>query len=1063
MKRTESMVEINKFKVQTFPMVTQDDLQRVDVEYSSSKALHCILEVYKGEESICGEIAVALNHGCGVVSLLLPVQEESFQAAWRLISREGIVLAETEALWEKPREFTMYVMISSHTDIGLHNSQYIQRYNSLQFLDKAKSLCDETADEEENNQYRYTIEGTWFWNNYGMDRGREQAKAVVKDYIDSGKIGVCSGVAGNHMQVFGLEEMCRSTYEKKRLMDSWGISSETMAMIDINGMPMSMIQPYAEAGYKNIIFAPNQWNPLPSTIWAQDMTKEGLTLNPDAGGGGSRIDVRYESSLPMVFFWEDFRGNRLLVWASAQYDYGGSAFGLFPRRKHLMETLPQVEYRMSKQLPILMEKYPYDLWLLACYGDDQEPNMELLHTIQAWNKKWKWPQIRTLGNPNEPFQKLREKYEEQIPVLRGDITGGWYQHPLSTPELLADKFEADRLLPNAEKWATVAAILDGTYQYPAIQFRRAWDYLLYNDEHSYGTSGYQGRRVYETWMQHRDWIEKAKKTANNENQEALKAIVSKIASEECGVIAFNPTAQARREYVLWEKEEKYAMVDIPSFGYRKIKQMEFLDREKATMELSSPPVIENKYYKVTFAKNGSVLSIFDKELNRELFKKNAQYRGNELVYTNDTHQTFYVPDEATFVVTREREKTTVEIRTRESHLGAEIVQMVNLLNYEKRIDIDNRLYHVKDMINKNRYHRYLYFAFPFAVDDCRRYCHLNGEVAEYARDVTGHGTDVYMAVNEWCCVENEIYGAALMMLDSQLVEFDHIHADKTDFGDAGTGSEVFAYVANDWLQMHTPGGSHLDYQFRYAITSYAGSYEQANIPQTAERFANPIQFVSIGKQEGILPADSYCFMSVDKNQRFLCMKRADDGNGIIVRLYGKGSVNALETYFGKKLTLERVRMDELPMHENHVSEIEDGFSTFLLGQDVLKIEEKSLEKEDVVTGRPAPIGSVYTGLITNPRAGAGEHAGHLYLLWGQNMEGDFSHYKLYRSEHADFEADDTTFIADVFPEEYCVGRYEDRGLKEHTCYYYKVCAVNRAGVQGEMSDVFMGYTRESIK
>lgn len=1057
------MAEIANFKVQTLPMVTQNDLQRVDIEYCSSKALHCILEVYKCEECICREITVALDNGCGTISLLLPVQKESFRATWKMISKTGIVLAETETLWEKPREFTLFVMISSHTDIGLHNSQYIQRYNSLRFLDKAKALCDETADEDEKNQYRYTIEGTWFWNNYGMDRGSEQANAVVKDYVNSGKIGVCSGVAGNHIQVFGLEEMCRSTYEKKRLRDSWGIQSETMAMIDINGMPMSMIQPYAEAGYKNIIFAPNQWNPLPSTIWKPDMTKDGLTLNPDAGGGGSRIDVRYESSLPMVFFWEDFKGNRLLVWASAQYDYGGTAFGLFPRRKHLPETLPLVEYRMAKQLPILMEKYPYDLWLLACYGDDQEPDMELLHTMQEWNEKWKWPQIRTLGNPNEPFQMLREKYENQIPVLRGDITGGWYQHPLSVSELLADKFDADRLLPTAEKWATVAAILDETYPYPVTKFRRAWDYLLYNDEHSYGVSGYQGRRVYETWMQHKDWIEKAKKTASSENEKALNVIASKIASEESGIIAFNPTAQERKEYVLSEEGAEYAVVDIPPFGYRKIKQMEFRDREKETAILSETPVIENKYYKVTFAKNGSIALIFDKELGRELFKRKSTYHGNELVYTKDTHQTFYVPEEASFAVTREREKTTVEIRTKESHLGAEIVQRVSLLNYEKRIDIDNRLYHVKNMINKNRYHRYIYFAFPFEVEGSRRYCHLNGAVAEYAKDVTGHGTDVYMAANEWCCVENEEYGVALMMLDSQLIEFDHIHPDKTDFGDAGTGSEVFSYVANDWLQMHIPGGSHLDYQFRYAITSYAGSYEQANIPQMAERFANPVQAVPIAKQEGILPEDSYCFMSVDKAQRFLCMKRADDGNGIIVRLYGKGNVNELETYFGKKLRLERVRIDELPMSEDCITKMEEGFSTFLLGRNELKLEEKRLEKENVETRKPAPIGSVYTGLITKPRAGAGEHAGHLYLLWGQNTESDFSHYKLYRSEQRDFEADDTSFIADVYPEEYCVGRYEDKGLKEHTCYYYKVCAVNRAGVQGEMSDVFMGYTRESIE
>ena len=118
-------------------------------------------------------------------------------------------------------------------------------------------------------------------------------------------------------------------------------------------------------------------------------------------------------------------------------------------------------------------------------------------------------------------------------------------------------------------------------------------------------------------------------------------------------------------------------------------------------------------------------------------------------------------------------------------------------------------------------------------------------------------------------------------------------------------------------------------------------------------------------------------------------------------------------------------------------------------------------KERAVAEVPG-VGSVYTGLITEPCAAAGENAGHLYLLWGQSMEADFSHYKLYRSEHSGFTPDETTFVADILPEEYRVGRYEDTGLKEHTCYYYRVCAVNKQGISGPLSREFSGFTRESL-
>ena len=82
---------------------------------------------------------------------------------------------------------------------------------------------------------------------------------------------------------------------------------------------------------------------------------------------------------------------------------------------------------------------------------------------------------------------------------------------------------------------------------------------------------------------------------------------------------------------------------------------------------------------------------------------------------------------------------------------------------------------------------------------------------------------------------------------------------------------------------------------------------------------------------------------------------------------------------------------------------------------------------------------------------------------GRNTEEDLSHYKLYRSEVSGFTLDETTFVADIPQEaEFVVGRYVDKGLKEHTAYYYRVCAVNQKGQQGPMSDEFCGITKESL-
>ncbi|MBQ8358043.1 MAG: hypothetical protein IJX39_09610 [Clostridia bacterium] len=1054
------MIHISKFSVRPTSLVSKEDLQKIVLQYDCSASVHVFLSVYREGAILVQRVSVAFSSGSGSADVMLPVQGESFDALWEITDRAGNVLAKTVSCWKQPREWTIYVMISSHTDIGLHNSQYIQRANSVRFVDAAAGLCDDTAQRDENDRYRYTMEGTWFWNNYGQDRGEEAAKAIVKNYIKTGQIGACCGVAGNHIQTYGLEEMCRSTYEKRLLDERWDVQSETLSMIDNNGLPMSMIRAYADAGYRNIIFAPNQWNPLPSTVWKTDRSKHKYIWNTSAGGGGSRIDLRLESGLPMVFNWESKGGERLTVWGCSHYS---EAFGFYPNAgsrpfslKKMDLILADIEENMWKRLELLEKKCPYDVWLLVCYWDDQEPDLYVTDQIKAWNSKWKWPKVRTLGDPNEPFERLRESFGDRIPVLRGDITGGWYQHPLSVPELMSQKFDADRALPIAEKWATVAGVLDRDYEYPTVDFRRAWDALLFNDEHSYGTSGYKGRRVYETWMQHRDWIDKAAETAKTESERALLSIASKIRSEGESIVVFNPTALERTECIESEDKESFALITVPPFGYRAVRTSEFYPICRTRERTDTPPVIENRYYRISFSENGSLCSIFDKELGRELLDTDSVYGANEPVYTKDNHRSFTVPERAQFEVIREKESIRVVIRTEEKNLRAELVQTVTLPSFEKRIDIDNRLFHARDMVNDHRYDRYLYFAFPFSVKDCRRFCHLNGEVAEYAKDVTGHGTDVYMAVNEWCCAENDELGVALFMMDSHITEFDHIHPDKTDFGNAGEGSQIFSYVANDWLQMHTPGGSHLDYRFRYAITSYRGGYRQAGIPQMAERYVTPVATVGISAQNGTLPAKEYSFLRSGGNARLVCLKRADDGKGIIARFYGEDAA----VTFDPAWEAERVTVDE---REPTVETGNRGFVTYRLGKHTLRLKEREPVAPVAVNGIPAPIGSVYTGLITQPHAAPGEHTGHLYLLWGANTEEDLSHYQLYRSEVPGFVPCDENFVADILPEPYRVARYEDTGLAVHTRYYYRVCAVSKQGICGEMSHEFSGITKEELE
>ena len=616
------------------------------------------------------------------------------------------------------RPWKIYVVKATHADIGLHNSQYIQRHGAVKRIEDAMRLIDaDRRPDDDPAAYRYVMEGVWFWENYPMDRGESAAWNVISNYVRRGRIDIACGCAGNHTHVMGPEELRRLALAKTRLEGKWGVPTRTAIFADNPGISWSAVKPFAEAGVENIVFAPNQWNPIPSTLRKPNLSIPGATWNPDARGGGSYIDVSYDSERPMVFRWESFdRSTNLLVWCSTQYDGGLARVGIGPGGG----DLKTVEGRMPGFLATLERKYPYDVWLACDYCDDEEANTRFADFAARWNAKWAVPQFVTVGRLDEPFDELRKRFGDSIPVVRGEMTSGWLQHVISAPDLLAAKLSAERGLSGAS----------------GREADCAWWQLVLNDEHSYGVSGYQGRRVFETWMQRRDWIERAARAG-------------------------------KRDEVKGKRDE----VRGPG---------------------------ENEWYKIVVNEKGEIESIYDKDLGWELLKETA----NKFLYTRDNHKTW----------------------SDETFLGAKITRKVFLAADEKRIDIEDRFEHATDLFNAKRYYRYGYIAFPFNVPEGEFRAQLGGgEVIDPYRDQSGYATDAYVAVRDWCAVENDAFGVALRQWDTVLTEFGEIHPDKTCF----TGlppkdkSGIYSYAFTDWLQLHVPDGESISFTLRYAITSYS--------------------------------------------------------------------------------------------------------------------------------------------------------------------------------------------------------------------------------------------------
>ena len=1022
-------------------------LQNIDLAINTTEAIGaCSLKVWFGKQLLAEKALSSLKSGTNQVSVLLPEPSASRETRW-VLGAGNVILAEQAVMWKLPRHWTIYEVCSSHVDIGLHDPQYKQRLMCSQHLDHAQELLDATAADPDASRFRYVVEGLWWWGNYERDRSEQAARRLIENYAKPGLIGIGASHSGNRTEVYGTEELCRSAYYARELRYRWGLAADSMVMADNNGITWPLVTAYADAGIKYLAFYPNPWNPDAVNCW-----KPG-------GTPGSRIDVGWESPLPHLFYWQGpDRKRRILVWSNLSYgNLSSFSFG------HNKAGPQQMAPIMSKQLALAESRYPYDVWMVPYYGDNQAPELGAANRAKAWNAIWRWPELRTTGDLSLPFKDVEKRFGDRIPTLRGLMTAGWAQHPVCTPSLLAAKFAADRLLPTAEKLATVARLTDPTYVYPVNELRHAWDALICNDEHGYGTSYYKGRSVYDTWMQKRDWIDQATKTAVVESGRALRVIAKNVPALSSAVLVFNPTLQPRRETVEVELPEtcaglftivspdgkttttssngnkiRFHTTEIPPFGYAVFTLKRGPANPIIVKPVTKPPVLENTFYRLKFDNDGAITSVFDKQLERELVDAKALHRCNQLVYSKDRNKTFVSPTQARFAVETSALGQTAIVTLDDPNTKAEIIQRVCLPAHEKRIDIDNRLNHVRDLGNVKRWDRFGYFAFPLAVPDGEFRVGLNGCHARAYTDQTGLTTDTYHAARDWAYVGNGQFGVILAQQDSQLIECGKIHAPKRTFGERPESSHLYSYAFTDWLYAHAyeTGPSHINLRFRYSIHSHAGTFNEARVPQFAERTVTPLLTAVIPQaQTGTLPPVKHSFLSVDaKNIELTTLKLSEEpGRGVIARFHETDGKQIAEASF--RLGFDRQhRLTKCSLLERDCGTLEQpALSCDAFGYFTLRIEQNG-----TVPGSAALTVASATDRSVN-------------LKWPWVPVA--TQYQVYRGEDPGFTADEYHLLA-------VTSRtgYRDGGLSAGATNYYRVAAVNAGTLRGSVSAAVQAMT-----
>ncbi|MDP4133402.1 MAG: alpha-mannosidase [Bacillota bacterium] len=418
------------------------------------------------------------------------------------------------------------------------------------------------------------------------------------------------------------------------------------------------------------------------------------------------------------------------------------------------------------------------------------------------------------------------------------------------------------LYQRAEALSAFDMVLTGG-KYPYEKLNQGWETILLNQFHDV-IPGSSIKEVYEdTDILYKNLIDKAEEI----EKEKLVSLSKTITSSR-GVLVYNPNGFEASGAIEFSGR-KYWVKNIPPFGWKIINPALSEQKVKATNKTA-----ENDYYKLTLDKNCNISSLYDKRAKREVFKKGEanQFRLYEdRPYQHDAwelspyykHKRYDINEPGT--VESYNDEVSGGFIIKRKFSNSEITQKIALYNDSERIDFNTEVDWHED-------HVILKVAFPFNVHagkatyeiqfgNIERPTHANTSWDAAKFEVCGH---------KWMDVSDSGYGVSLM--------------NDCKYGYGAEGSDITMSLLKS-ATYPNPESDRGHHSFTYSLLPHTGSFREAGTIKQAYMINNPLKYMEVGENKGIMPSE-YSMVSSDKENVVIeTVKKAEKSQDIIVRMY----------------------------------------------------------------------------------------------------------------------------------------------------------------------------------
>ena len=456
--------------------------------------------------------------------------------------------------------------------------------------------------------------------------------------------------------------------------------------------------------------------------------------------------------------------------------------------------------------------------------------------------------------------------------------------------------ECEFLCQGSETLSVIDRLLLGG-DYPAAILHDSWKILLLNQFHDI-IPGSSIKEVYED--SDRQYAE-VYKAVGAIKRDKLTTIASNVT--ERGVLVYNPNSFTASGYVKQGDEYVYAE-NIPAMGWKVI-------NEAVAGSVSvTHKRIESSHYIISFNDDMNIISLFDKDNNREVVAEGKTV--NQLRAFEDYPYEWDNWEIAGYYKQKMLEINDVQsvdiisgngyggFRIVRRYMDSLITQSIIVYSESRRIDFETDL-------DWHQQHTLLKAAFPTTVHTSKATYEIQfGSVERPTHENTSWDKARFeVCAQKWGDLSEEGYGVSIL--------------NNCKYGHNAEGSEMSLTLLKCGTYPNTEADQGL-HSFTYSLYPHKGSFKQGGTINEAYILNRPLEAIQTNGG-GSLPVE-YSLVSCDcENIIIETVKQAESGNCIIVRMYDAWDKKSAPTV---KFGFDAKKVLLADMMENPIRELGSG-------------------------------------------------------------------------------------------------------------------------------------------